>query len=370
MSFEGIAERLTDVFGRGTLAPIADDEFDELAGVVFRHQFETNVAYRTFCESRGVTPSGLGSWTEIPPVPATAFKHVDLLSGDPARVEATFLTSGTTSGSEMRGRHSVQSLDLYRAASLPGIQRFLLADLEHLPIVSLIPSMDIQPESSLATMMEFAIEAFGDEGSGAWAHPDAGVDTEGVQKSLEELTASGRPILLAGTAFALLHFLDRSATDGWSIELPTGTRLMETGGFKGRSREISREALYDLIESRLGIGRDRIVNEYGMTELLSQFWEPTLEKPGLAMADRHHVAPPWLRTRVVDPGDLSPVADGDIGILMHFDLANLGSVAAVLTEDRGRTVKDGIQLLGRQVGSEPRGCSMTMEDFLRASETR
>ncbi len=370
MSFAATAKRLTALFEKGTGSGIDEGEFDELARVVFLHQFETNPAYRRFCEARGARPETIENWIQIPPVPATAFKHLDLVSGDPAEVEATFQTSGTTRGNGTRGRHAVLSMDLYRAASLPGIKRFLLPDHDHLPIVSLIPPSDIQPESSLAAMMDFAIDAWGDEGSGAWAHPAGGVDTQGVQKVLEKFASIGRPILLAGTAFAFMRFLDQSAESGWSIELPAGTRLMETGGFKGRTREVSRVELYELIDTRLGVSADRIVNEYGMTELLSQFWEPTLENPGTALEDRYYVAPPWLRTRVLDPFDLTEVGAGEVGILMHFDLANLGSVSAVLTEDRGRAVPGGIQLLGRDPGAEPRGCSMTMEDVLRANDAR
>lgn len=338
MSFLRMAERLTELFAEGASATVDDARFNELACGVFCHQFETNAAYRRFCEARNATPERIENWTEIPPVPATAFKHLDLISGDPTQVEVEFQTSGTTRGSEAKGRHPVLSLELYRAASLPGIKSYLLPDFDHLPIVSLIPAREVQPESSLATMMDFAITAYGDEGSGAWAHPAAGVDTEGVHEVLEELTSIARPLLLAGTAFALVHFLDRSAARGWSIELPAGTRIMETGGFKGRSREVSRAELYQLIQERLGVGPEKIVNEYGMTELLSQFWEPTLQAPFASMADRFHVSPPWLRTRVLDPEDLGEVAPGEAGILMHFDLANLGSVSAVLTEDRGRAV--------------------------------
>jgi hypothetical protein len=152
---------------------------------------------------------------------------------------------------------------------------------------------------------------------------------------------------------------------------------METGGYKGKARALSRGELYKGLEEVFGIGAHRIVNEYGMTELLSQFYEPVLalrrEDAGSSgdaptLEDRFHAAPPWVRTRVLDPLTLAPVAQGDTGILAHMDLANLGSVAAVLTEDLGRMVPGGFQLLGRSPGAEPRGCSLAMEDFLASNQ--
>ena len=363
-AFHDLRDALVRLFRQGADTPISDDDFDRVARDVFGWQFDSNPPYRRFCEARGVTPATLPDWTGIPAVPATAFKHLDLVSGDPATVERTFRTSGTTAGATMRGRHPVPSLDLYREASLPGIRRWLVPDLQRLPVVSLVADVSEAPESSLATMIDFAISEFGSEASASFADPVEGVRDVDLQRHLEMLAATGAPVLIAGTAFAFVLWLDRAAAAGWSIELPAGSRVMETGGFKGRSRAVDRSELYAMIGERLGVPSSRIVNEYGMTELLSQFWEPVLEG-----GPRRHVAAPWLRTRVVDPIDLSPMAPGEAGILLHFDLANAGSVSAVLTEDRGILHPDGLELLGREAGAEPRGCSMTMEDFLEANRT-
>jgi hypothetical protein len=159
-----------------------------------------------------------------------------------------------------------------------------------------------------------------------------------------------------------VHWLDRG---GARVRLPDGSRLMETGGFKGRSREVSRDDLYRALTDRLGVPPERIVNEYGMTELLSQFWEPVLREG--TDRRRRHVGPPWVRTRVLDPVTLEDVAAGEPGLLCHLDLANVGSVAAVLTEDLGVAVEDGFRLLGRAPGAEPRGCSLALEELLATS---
>jgi len=141
---------------------------------------------------------------------------------------------------------------------------------------------------------------------------------------------------------------------------------METGGFKGRSRTVGREELYGALEARTGVPRGRIVNEYGMTELLSQLYEPVLrEGPG---ASGRHVPPPWLKIRALDPATLAPVPAGTPGLLAFFDLANAGSVSHILTQDVGAVSPDGVRIRGRAEGAEPRGCSLALEDVLGAKE--
>jgi acyl-CoA synthetase (AMP-forming)/AMP-acid ligase II len=140
---------------------------------------------------------------------------------------------------------------------------------------------------------------------------------------------------------------------------------METGGFKGRSRAVSRDDLYDELNRRLGVPLRHIVNEYGMTELLSQFYEPVIRGGAPeAPSERFHLPPPWVRTRIVDPMTLEAVPEGEVGLLSHLDLANVGSVVAVLTEDLGQKVASGFRLIGRARDAEPRGCSLAMEELM------
>jgi hypothetical protein len=210
-------------------------------------------------------------------------------------------------------------------------------------------------------MMGFVHDAFGAPGGGFFADAATGVDAEGVYRALQEARSGARPVLVMGTAFAWVHWLDRAEREGWSVSLPQGSRVMETGGFKGLSRSVSRSALHRQMLVRLGVGHGRIVSEYGMTELLSQLYEPSLRSP---TAPRRHLPPPWLRVRALDPGTLEPADDGEIGVLAFHDLANLGSVSAVLTQDLGRVDQDGVELLGRAAGAEPRGCSLALEEIL------
>jgi hypothetical protein len=370
-SFGELAASLVACFRRGVSAPLDDASFDELARRVFAFQFETNAAYGAFCSGRGVTPGAWPGWAGVPAVPTSAFKHLRLISGDPAGVEAEFLTSGTSRGAGSRGRHPVRSLALYREACLPNLGAHLLPGAEPpIRILCLLPSVLDAPTSSLSRMMDFAMEAWGDPGSRWLADPETGVDVAATRRALEEAAAAGRPVWVAGTAFAFVHWIDavgRGEAD--PVQLPAGSRLMETGGFKGRSREVPRGELYDALYRTLGIPLSHMVNEYGMTELLSQFYESVLAvgaggDAAPELAERHHRGPPWVRTRILDPETLAPVPAGTPGLLCHHDLANAGSVAAVLTEDLGVAVGDGFRVLGRAPGAEPRGCSLALEELL------
>ena len=139
---------------------------------------------------------------------------------------------------------------------------------------------------------------------------------------------------------------------------------METGGFKGRARTVPRADLYDALSKSTGVPAGRIVNEYGMTELLSQLYEPVLAGEATGCG---HVPPPWMKVRALDPDTLEERPEGEPGILQFFDLANAGSVAHVLTEDIG-AVRDGrVFLEGRAAGAEPRGCSRAMDDLMAIS---
>ena len=362
-----------------------EGEFEERALAAFRHQYETCAPYRALCTRRGVAPDTIVSWEDAPAVPATAFKYFDFVSvhegdaADPASA-GLFLTSGTTQGRESRGRHHVPSLDLYRASLAEPFRRALLpavapAEPPAASVLSLIPSPDATPRSSLSFMVGAAAERFARrvvwlvDGDGRW-RPEGVAVLEDEVAAAEEREA---PLLVLGTALSFVHLRDalesrdRPSRDDPTIAgqlargmagLPGWARAMETGGFKGSHRSVTRDDLHAGIEATTGITRDRIVNEYGMTELLSQSYDGP---EGL------HRPPPWLKVRALDPDDLTPMPEGKEGILAFFDLANLGSVCHVLTEDVGSIHDGGLRLQGRAAGAEPRGCSRALDDLMTAA---
>jgi hypothetical protein len=360
---------LDAAFARPPEQPLADAAFDILARGIFAWQFQHNLPYRAYCEHRGRTPERVTHWSAIPAVPTAAFREVALVAGDAGSAEAVFRTSGTTRGQEKRGVHHVLDISVYHRALLSHFAAMLLPDGARLALHSLVPAPRDLPDSSLAHMIATVLELLGSRRSGWHASAAAGLDVESLDRALRDAQQRGEPVCLLGTSFAFVHWLDALREQNLSYRLPEGSRLMDTGGFKGRSREVGEEELRSAYVERFGIAPYAAVNEYGMTELCSQFYDTTLREHVLRARPgaRRKQAPAWVRTRIVDPETLEPLSSHHEGLLQHFDLANIGSVLAVQTEDVGVEVDDGFRLLGRAAGAVPRGCSIAMDELLAAA---
>ncbi|HUG39346.1 MAG TPA: hypothetical protein VMM12_02620 [Longimicrobiales bacterium] len=359
-----LADELKALFRRGAEATLSDPDFDAHARRVLDYAIRHVPAYAGYCRARGVDGGDVAGWREIPAVPTAAFKELRLLAAG-ATAEAVFRTSGTTRGAERRGRHEVADLDLYRASLRPMFRSALLPDGASLRFLSLMPPAGALPDSSLAFMIGDVMVAFGGAGSGVFADGD-GLDRPGLEAALRRAVADGAPVLLLGTSAAFIHWLDDLAAEGTRLALPDGSRLMDTGGFKGRGRSVAAADLRAAYRERLGIPGHACINEYGMTEMLSQLYDTTLRESGTPAAGaRPKAGPPWLRSVAVDPETLAPLDAGRPGLLRHIDLANLASIPAIQTEDLGRVDERGRVLLeGRAAGAPPRGCSLAMDLLL------
>lgn len=382
-----LRDRLLDRFNAPIHEPFDDDAFNDLALAVFRYQFERNQAFAAFCGRRASTPDTVDHWTRIPAVPTAAFREVALVTGDPADAEAVFRTSGTTApaarggafseveraGASRRGAHYILDLSIYHAAVLAHFRARVLPDAAAPRMLALMPSSAEVPDSSLAHMVQLVVDRLGAPGSRHFATTVDGLDTASLAAALDAACDDGSPVCLLGTSFAFVHWLDHVHRSGERFRLPDGSRLMDTGGYKGRSREVPADELRSLLYERLGVDPDLCVNEYGMTELCSQYYDTSLEERlagGAPARPRRKIGPPWVRARIVDPDRLEPVDAGTAGLVQHFDLANLGSVIAVQTEDLGRALEDGFTLLGRAAGAPSRGCSIAMDDLLAATKNQ
>lgn len=339
----------------------SDDErrFDRLARALFAFQFEHCAAYARFCVSRGVTPKRIDDWREIPAIPTGAFKELALRCFPAEQTRKIFRTSGTST--QRRGELHLDSLELYEASLLPTLRRFLFPDLAafggRTTIRALVPSPAEAPDSSLSHMLGCAIASLGDASSGF----DVRDGKLQVEPLIDRLRSISEPVALCGTTFAFVHLLERMAEEELQLQLPADSRIMETGGFKGRSREMTPADLYGGLESALGIPQCRIVNQYGMTELGSQFYDSVLVDP---VGRRRKHGPPWCRVRLVDPETRNEVDAGETGMIVVFDLANAGSIASIETADLGRQIDDGFEILGRSPGAEERGCSIAADEML------
>ena len=343
--------------------PLSDDDFTWLALSVFRFQFQNNLPYRKYCERRDATPDVIAQWLEIPALPTAAFKEARLVAGDAADAQAVFRTSGTTLGTEKRGAHYLLDLELYERSLLPTFQHFVLGGQANVPMLSLVPAWHAGAESSLAYMVHSLLRALGTADS-LYGIDDGGIQLPKMDDWLTRHVRAARPVCIIGTSLAFVHWFERLQRQNISYALPEGSRLMDTGGFKGAQISISSSELRDRYRELLGIPARSVINEYGMTEMLSQFYDAHLHQPECRSSKQ---GPPWTRTAVVDPGTLRPLPRGETGLLRHFDLANLFSVAAIQTEDLGVENDCGFQVLGRAAGATPRGCSIAMDIFLSST---
>jgi len=359
------AARLRELIANPQSA-IRNPQFAALARELFALQFQDNSAYRKICAARQLTPPQVDHWTQIPAVPAAAFKELELTSLAPAEHTAVFHSSGTTEQKPSRHFHNAESLAVYEASLWNWFAQNFYAgsacSLQPLELLVLTPPPEQTPHSSLVHMFETVRQQSGWAGDPASRAAflgklaDDGAWTLDVNATLAALgnhppSAIRHPPLILGTAFSFVHLLDLLAEKNLKFQLPAGSRVMETGGYKNRSRSLPKAELHALITERLGVPRENIICEYGMSELSSQAYDSEIHP-------RVFRFPPWARVQIISPETGREVAEGETGLIRVFDLANVFSVAAIQTEDLGVRRGDGFELVGRAHLAEPRGCSL------------
>ena len=369
-----LQKRTLSFIAREIQEQTSESEFDELATAIFAFQFERNAVYRAYCQQQKRTPQTVQHWKDIPAVPASAFKEFALTCFPIEQAVAEFHTSGTTT--EKSGKHFFRTLALYDAAIRANFAAHLLvarasrpfssestaeygrdARATSLPALVLTPSPDESPHSSLAHMMGVVVKEFGAPESGFYVERGA-LCVERLVRALREAERAKQPVFLLGTAFAFIHLFDHCGANNLRFEMADGSRVMETGGFKGRSREVPKTELYGMFEKLLGIPPARVINEYGMTELSTQFYDQTLREG--RQTDRK-AAPPWSRVLIIDPNTGREADEHKRGMIRICDLANLWSAMCIQTEDLGIANGNGFEILGRAAGAEVRGCSLNAE---------
>lgn len=360
------------------------ERFERLALALFRFQYDHCEPYARYARSLERPPENVECAAEIPAVPTGAFKELELRCFPQSATIRVFRTSGTSS--EGRGALPLDTLALYEASLLASLRHCLLTDLVgRAPRMRfLAPSAEEAPDSSLSHMFETLRRTEGDAGSD-FDLQHGRLDVDALRRAIADAwTASAsmstgpQPMVLAGTAFAFVHLLDAvaeasgQAGDASDWRLPPGSRLLETGGFKGRSREVPRARLHRELARLFAIPEASVLNQYGMTELGSQFYDSTLVDP---TGPRRKLVPPWTRVRLIDPATGDDVQGNAVGMVQIQDLANTGSVAAIQTADLGRMQHDergepiGFDVLGRAAGAERRGCSIATDLMLEVAST-
>lgn len=344
-----------------------EQQFAALAQELFVLQYAHNAPYRRICEARGSVPSKVGHWSQTPAVPTTAFKELEFSCLPATERTTVFHSSGTTAQRPSRHFHCVESLAVYEASLWPWFARHVVPEFQSqnvdFRVAILTPPPDQAPNSSLDYMFEVVrrrlsapraafLGRIADDGT--W-----NVDCESVGRTLREACDAGRPVVLLGTAFAFVHWLDHLAQSEMRFRLPAGSRVMETGGYKGRSRVLPKRELHALLSQLLGVPAGCIICEYGMSELSSQAYDGTASDDSrITHPSRVFHFPPWARAQIISPETGREVAEGETGLLRVLDLANVFSVMAVQTEDLVTRRGDGFEMVGRAELTEARGCSL------------
>jgi hypothetical protein len=338
-----------------------EEEFNRMALDLFAYQFEYNSPFRQFCMQRARTPLTTRSWRDIPAVPINVFKDLTLSCCAPENAERTFMTSGTTMGG-IRGKSHHATIAVYDASMTKNFGHRFMQGHKSIRMGILFPTEDIMPNSSLAHYLALAMRYFGTPDC-RYLMGEDGVDYTLAFAELERAEATGEPYALLGASFSFVHLMDEMGRVGKSFSLPAGSRLFDTGGFKGQSRELGPDEFYDQLSAAFGVARGDCINMYGMTELSTQFYDWGNETCPSVKSGPH-----WIRSRVINPLTGQDVPRGDTGVLAHCDLAHFNIVTTILTEDAGIEVDDGFLLLGRADGAEAQGCSMAVEEFLKAAQ--
>jgi hypothetical protein len=339
--------------------------FEELSLAIARYQVRNIPAFERLVRSHG---GRLASLSDIPAVPAESFQLTRIAVHAPEHDQVRFLTSGTSSGS--RGQHCMRRTDTYRLAALTWAEQLLVPEgHKDLLVVCLAPEPESQASSSLGFMMQAFLESFDCEAEprreNRWLLSERGVDVAQLQLLLERAEQARRGVLLLATSFALAYLLE--ALNGRTLHFDGQLVMMQTGGFKGKSREFAPEELEQAIRRAFAGSELHFVSEYGMTELSSQLYDARVPGARIFTDTGWLLAPPWLYVSAVDPTSLQELSDGQPGLACFVDLANIDSALRILTEDRIIRRGQALKLLGRASKAPARGCSMGTEEIVTGS---
>jgi phenylacetate-coenzyme A ligase PaaK-like adenylate-forming protein len=327
MNSQSSHNRYAEIFDR------LPEEFDEKAVRLFRFQYRENLVYREFSERFKTVPSEIHSLLQIPFLPVSLFKSKRLMTGN-FQPEIIFESSGTTG--QTRARHFVREAALYRESFVKGFNYFF-GDPGNYCILGLLPAYLEREGSSLIYMVDELIRLSGHALSGFYLN-----EFDNLHTILENLEKREQRTILIGVSFALLDF-----TEKYSMQL-SNTLVMETGGMKGRRKELTRPELHEILKNKLGL--NQVYSEYGMTELLSQAY---------SVGEGLYKPVPWMKMFVRDEDDPLHVSDTGEGLLNIVDLANRDSIGFIATDDIVKIYGDGsFEILGRMDQSDVRGCSL------------
>ena len=310
------------------------EEFTEIAIQAFKHQFKNNKVYRSFCDLINKHPSDVSKIDEIPFLPIQFFKSRKVISSLD-KVEETFTSSGTPGS--ITSKHFVTDINLYKESYLRGFAHFY-GNIEDFVVLALLPNYLERKGSSLVFMVDDLIAKTKNPESGFYLN-----NLDELAQKLITLDKKGQKIVLIGVSFALLDLIEKH-----KFQLKN-TIIMETGGMKGRRKELIRDELHKILSR--GFKVDKIHSEYGMTELLSQAY---------SKGNGVFETPPWMKILTRDTEDALTILPSEkTGGINVIDLANYNSCSFIATQDLGKVYKNGtFEIIGRFDNSDIRGCNL------------
>ncbi len=311
----------------------SSEDFKRLAIEIFHFQYKNVTVYRKFCELLNINPSKVKSLEQIPFLPIQFFKNHKIIANN-FEEETIFTSSGTTGN--ITSKHYISNLKIYEASFQKAFEKEYGTP-ENFTILALLPSYLEREGSSLIYMVENLIEKSNNTNSGFYLY-----EMDALIEKLEYLEKTEQKSLLIGVSYALLDLIEKR-----KFHLKK-TIVMETGGMKGRRKEMIKEELHEILKK--GFGVEKIHSEYGMTELLSQAY---------SKGDGVFSCPPWMTILIRDAEDAFSYNLGKSGGINVIDLANINSCSFIATQDLGKTFADGsFEVLGRFDASDIRGCNL------------
>lgn len=312
----------------------SENDFTKVALDVFKYQFENNKTYRSFCDLLNVHPSDINLLAQIPFLPIQFFKSRKIVSSND-EIQEIFTSSGTTGS--ITSQHFVTDIELYKESYVNGFAHFY-GDIKDYVVLALLPNYLERNGSSLVFMVNDLIRKTNQSESGFYLH-----NLDELTQKLIKLDKNGQKIILIGVSFALLDLIEK-----YQFSLKN-TIIMETGGMKGRRKELVRAELHEVLKNGFGVAK--IHSEYGMTELLSQAY---------SNGNGIFKTPPWMKILIRDTEDaLTILPNQKPGGINIVDLANYNSCSFIATQDLGKINENGtFEIIGRFDNADIRGCNL------------
>lgn len=349
-----LTEEILAIIESGVDAELSDSAFNDYSMQLFAFQYETNSIFREFCDAKKVRPGDIDRWQDVPMVYNDVFKTHLVTSFPLEQSVMACLTGGTTSLTQ-RGRifRDADGQRLVFSANRVMTGSYLFPDLEQgkrCRILILAPSPEMAPSMGMAIGMDQTRKAFGTQDS-MFLLGKTGIDVNNLLKALREAESSGVPVALIGATAAYVYFFQACRRKKMKFRLPAGSRVCDGGGYRGRFGVVTREDYYAMVNEILDVPETHCVNVLGEAETATNLFDDPLRRHfrGLPPRQRTRPVPPWSRVLAMNIDDLTPLPDGEIGLLAHWDLANVPTVLSVITDNLGYTTDNGTgcEMVGR-----------------------